>query len=244
MNYIERKKMQLRNLRDEISFTRSFLMRETEIREIQKKFDKYRNCHQGKDFVIVATGPSLKEFKAIDDCIYIGVNKAYKSNLSFSYYFMQDYMAVKGYMEDILSSVKCKCFIGKYVIESDCYSVQVPEQYIRSMQAETYFTSWPLNDILPDISASPFANCGTVTFAAIQFALFCGARRIYLVGCDTSAGGYFDGTKPQNAKSLNWDMLIKNYKKLRSFVELYYPDSEIVSINPVGLKGIFKDVYQ
>ena len=37
---------------------------------------------------------------------------------------------------------------------------------------------------------------------------------------------------------------IKNWKKLNFFANRYYPDTEIISINPVGLKGIFKDIYQ
>ena len=40
-------------------------------------FPKFKNIHQGKDVVIVATGPSLKQFVPIKNAIYIGVNKSY-----------------------------------------------------------------------------------------------------------------------------------------------------------------------
>ena len=32
--------------------------------------------------------------------------------------------------------------------------------------------------------------------------------------------------------------------EIKKFVETYYPETEIISVNPVGLKGIFKDLYQ
>ena len=34
------------------------------------------------------------------------------------------------------------------------------------------------------------------------------------------------------------------WKELKEFTNAFYPDIEIISINPVGLKGIFIDQYQ
>ena len=31
---------------------------------------------------------------------------------------------------------------------------------------------------------------------------------------------------------------------MKEFIEKFYPDVEIVSVNPVGLKGWFKDISQ
>lgn len=38
-------------------------------------------------------------------------------------------------------------------------------------------------------------------------------------------------------------MWIEGYKEVKKLVEQHYPDTEIISINPVGLRGIFRDVY-
>lgn len=38
-------------------------------------------------------------------------------------------------------------------------------------------------------------------------------------------------------------MWLRGYKRLKDIVERFYPETEIVSINPVGLKGLFHDVY-
>ncbi len=224
----------------------SYLARQQEIIETQNYFQKYKNCHRDNEFVIIATGPTLAKFKKIDNAIYIGVNKAYKrKDLLFSYYFVQDYLAVKDYADELFKAIKCPKFIGKYIVEDDVYKTQFPIKYFQEENTIPYFTGWPVNDIFPDVCYSPFANCGTVAFAAIQFALLCGAKTVYLVGCDTSPNGYFDGSKQRNVKvTMNQEYLIANYKKLKKYVEYYYPESKIISVNPVGLKGIFEDIYQ
>ena len=38
--------------------------------------------------------------------------------------------------------------------------------------------------------------------------------------------------------------VIDKWKELKEFANAFYPDIEIISINPVGLKGIFIDQYQ
>ena len=71
-----------------------------------------------------------------------------------------------------------------------------------------------------------------------MFALWTNPKKIYLVGCDCS-GGYFDDLKFKISRG----KLIKSWKKVGRFAKLNYPDTEIISVNPIGLKGLFKDVY-
>ena len=40
-----------------------------------------------------------------------------------------------------------------------------------------------------------------------------------------------------------WGNPLYDWKKMKEFAELYYPDTEIISVNPVGLKGLFKDEF-
>ena len=40
------------------------------------------------------------------------------------------------------------------------------------------------------------------------------------------------------------DNVISLWYQLKKFARVFYPDTEIISINPVGLKGIFKDEYK
>ena len=38
--------------------------------------------------------------------------------------------------------------------------------------------------------------------------------------------------------------LVEPWKRLKLFANKLYPGTEIISVNPVGLKGLFKDIYQ
>lgn len=80
---------------------------------------------------------------------------------------------------------------------------------------------------------------GSTVFAALQFALWTNPKRIYLVGCDCSNAGHFD-----NSNGNDMGVLLEPYKKFKSFASTYYPETEIISVNPVGLRGLFKDLDQ
>lgn len=64
---------------------------------------------------------------------------------------------------------------------------------------------------------------------------------IYLLGCDTSNAGYYNNNRLQY--QMNTDNLIKGYIKLKEFTSYSYPNTRIISINPIGLRGIFEDQY-
>lgn len=86
----------------------------------------------------------------------------------------------------------------------------------------------------------------SIAFQAIHFALFTNAKRIYLVGCDCTNAGYFDGSKQRLSDLVaktsvpHW---LDGYQKVKAFVERFYPDTEIISVNPMGLRGLYSDVY-
>ena len=92
-----------------------------------------------------------------------------------------------------------------------------------------------------DISTQPLADFSSVVFAALQFALWTNPSKIYLVGCDCTLGGHFyeDGA----CLGVNME-LYHGYECIKKFAQAYYPDTEIVSINPIGLKGLFNDICQ
>ena len=92
----------------------------------------------------------------------------------------------------------------------------------------------------PDISISPFKSYGTSMFVAFQFALWTHPDKIFLVGCDCSSG---HSALTGSCNNHDFGYLINPWKKAKKFADEYYPDIEITSINPVGLKGIFNDIY-
>ena len=86
--------------------------------------------------------------------------------------------------------------------------------------------------MLPDLGSS--------IFSAAYFALYTGVKKIYLVGCDCSNQGHWDDTE-QTGNCMN--ILPRNWNTFKEFVKTFYPDVEIISINPVGLTGLFDETY-
>jgi hypothetical protein len=99
-----------------------------------------------------------------------------------------------------------------------------------------------------DIRKAPLGDVGgSVIFSAFHFALWTYPKRIYLVGCDCTArwgisGMHFNDISPNYNLSMN-DNTLKGWKKMKEFCQTYYPDVEIISINPVGLKDMFQDIF-
>ncbi len=208
-------------------------------------FLKYKGIHKEQDVVIVGAGPTLDEYEPIPDAVHIGVNRTYlKKNVKLDYLFMQDggknneTAALTRYRKG-----KCKRFFGVHPLP---YVKLIKDSYATKNEAERYYFDIADPDdkywVFPsDLAHQPFVSiCSTVT-VAFQFALWCSPRRIYLVGCDCSHAGYFSEDKmlPQ---TLNTNGLIKEWSRLAEFARRSYPEIEIISVNPVGLKGMFKDM--
>ena len=143
---------------------------------------------------------------------------------------------------------RCVKFIG-LVGEEDWKSNFVfPESYAHELGALRYrAVEGTLERFALDLSSQPLADCGSVVFSALQFALWMNPRRLYLVGCDCSHGGYFykdAKASSSGANTLALDRVMQGYAWFKLFAQRYYPATEIVSINPVGLKGLFIDQTQ
>ncbi len=218
-------------------------------------FATYRNKFKGKEIAIIATGPSMKQYKYRDDVIHIGLNFAYRRrDIALDFLFVQDGTKIKkdrvlqDEIEKTSNEVKEKTFVGKFLARCQCKDIEITEDiFTRLHNAKRYFTDVfnPVSDIryeiYQDICYHPLMDFFSVAFPAIHFALFTNPSKVYLVGCDVTNKGYFD--KKDVANVLQTGIVKLGYLKLKEFASIYYPNTEIVSINPVGLKGLFKDVY-
>lgn len=126
---------------------------------------------------------------------------------------------------------------------------QVNDKVVQELDAIQLFSSamhgYPLpmfdEEIHYDIEHYPLMDFGSVAFGAFHFALYTGAQKILLVGIDNKLSGYF--TKEHRQDFLMTENILRGWRKVKTFCDIYYPNVEIISVNPVGLKGIFKDVY-
>ena len=190
-----------------------------------KSFAKYKNAFTDKNIVVCATGPSLKNYIYKKDCIHIGVNNIiHKTDIDFDFLFMQDGF-YRNILEEFISyrNDKCKKFLISGLMQPD-----LPD-YVNFYNTENKFNF--------DIDLLPLPDFTSVIFSAMAFALWTNPRKIYLVACDCSVGHY----KSNSNDKISNEHLVFHWKKLKDFANWYYPNTEIISINPVGLKGLFKD---
>lgn len=218
----------------------------------QKTFSKYKGSFEGRDVVLMASGPTLAAYnqdKYINNAIHIGVNKVltYYENLDF--YFMGDWTATQRYgIEDVIRQSGAQKFfqLGVLCDEYGTTSFSTPLDFAKECNASMYFVMHYASHqiIQPDISRHPLFGYASIIIPAFHFALYCRPKRIYLVGCDCSTSGYFHDTKTKNAWcDLATLRLKEEWRRMALFAKYYYPDVEIISINPVGLKGMFRDEY-
>lgn len=210
-----------------------------------KAFEIYRNCFREKKLVIVATGPSAKYYKPIPDAIHIGLNFAWKlENIPLNYLFMSDYSP---HFEHDFSKVQNKIFIGKFLDSIRSSFLNHPEQFsfMRKDIIRFYINDDAINQVIyQNICYHPLMEFFSIVFPTLHFSLFTYPKEIYLVGCDTSNTGHAYKEKQTNFDNYFHLFNMKvGYARVKLFAQQYYPETQIISVNPVGLKGLFNDIY-
>jgi hypothetical protein len=207
-----------------------------------ESFSGFKDKFVGQDIVILCTGPTLAKYQPIEKTINIGVNRAFRRyDINLDFIFIQDITGLKNDIDAIndYNPETCQKFYGSSIT----FGASIPEKDLIKANAKRYYVGKFFTDFYPDITSSVFPEYGSVVFSALTFALYTHPKRIHLVGCDACQNGYFDNDD-QTAFSSNIDFLLNGWYAFKKFKDQFYPDVEIVSINPIGLKGIFKDVYQ
>lgn len=201
----------------------------------QQAFEDKRCLNFGKDVVICATGPTFENYEAFENAYHIGLNNAYKrKDICFDVLFCQDAYTVFGgkVPVDFISyrGKDCLKFLGNS--QPVAGGVNISENNVLYYISENQFNYHINTRALPDFCS--------VVFSAFAFALWTTPKRIYIVGADCSSGHAKDIDANHNVDCSN---LVYAWKKMKDFANRFYPDIEIISINPVGLKGLFKDAY-
>ena len=222
----------------------------------QRTFGEFKNKYYGKSVVLVGAGPTLNYFEPIEDAVYVGVNRTFLyKDISFDYLFAIDKVGLEtasdSYYEGFFNYTGNNCikFIGDQNLGKNW---QIPEskligKNIRRYKSTSNFTP---DKFTLDIESEPLGNFWTVAMQAMQFILYTNPAKVYLVGmdCNINSAGHFTGkipnvsTRGSNVQKSDENNII-NWRELKNFANIYYPDTEIISVNPVGLKGVFKDIY-
>ena len=217
-----------------------------ELREVHKAaFLEFKGCHRGQTVAVVATGPSLNYYSQVKGVPHIGVNSSFlKEDIHLDYYFLRHYEPE--WTEKLKDYDFVKFFSRVEVTERRVPEDRFPEYVIEENNARRFFPGEPFDEFYTDITSYPLMGGYTVAFQAIQFAIFTRPKRLLLIGCDCARNGYFNSMEmtnkwhPVERHISKW---LAGYQKLKVFAEQFYPDMEIISVNPVGLKGLFHDMY-
>lgn len=227
----------------------------------QETFSRLKNICAGKEVVVCGAGPSLQKYQPIDGAVHIALNRAFMyDKVQFDYIFSQDFDGIRMVQKELTEYRPGEC-IKLLGHQLETPQKQIPESLaikcnaLRFITDEYIYKNGYKSKFILDIDKQAIGNMPNVGLSVMQLALFMNPVRIYIVGCDMS-GGHF--TNPNmNAKEIdamnkklektwsdNYQKLLEKWKELKQFAQCHYPDTEIVSINPVGLKGLFRDIFQ
>jgi len=215
-------------------------------------FTKYKNINKGKNVVLMGSGPTLNDYVPIEGAVHIGVNNVFQfDKVKLDYIFIQDYLLTDEIQNAADSYIgnDCKKFYGIHQLHYwDKHCKPVSESSALKANAERYFFNdlqighSPIWGFAPDITLMPLTTYSSVIFPALQFALFTHPKKIYIVGCDCSSKSehFFESTDENSSKEIpSLDNILYGWSKAESFAKRFYPEVEIVLINPIGLKGFF-----
>lgn len=212
-------------------------------------FAKFKDINIGKEIVLLATGPTASKYRKRKNALHIGINTTPILNVPLDYYFAHDSRAFKKIsIENVINRCEGSIFIGKIAgrlaHKSSYLRSEIDITNIkRNKDICQYFVNSPCmtEELAKDICQHPLTDYYSIVFSALQFALYTCPSKIYLVGCDVSGKlEHFHDASNSAVPHAKYFKL--GYGLLKRFVETYYSNVEIYSINPVGLKGLFKDV--
>ena len=218
-----------------------------------ESFADIKNCNIGKKIALCGAGPSLNKYKPITDCMHVALNRALlKNEISYDWFVADDWIGIKFFQDQLISFSGIK-FFGHLLGDN---SREIPESFRIRCKARRYYSDSYIflngfdSRFVCDIDKMAIGQMPNIALSAMQILLFSNPDVIYLVGCDANTGHFYQ-PKELSDKDLTTDFLavsadhtIEKWKELKEFASTHYPDTKIISINPVGLKGLFIDEYQ
>ena len=226
---------------DDIFYNASVL---TQVPIIHKYFGNYKRIHENENIIIFACGPTVNIYDNEIEGKYIGINGAVRIKDDLDYLFLTDKFVQDATLNEEIDAYKgnnCKKFYSVLPLRrtKGIDSNRLPQINLYNSNAnifmyeDAYESKWAV-----ELEVEAFGDFGGTVFAALQFALYTHPKKIYLVGCDCSNGYAYSSNI-----NYSYSHQIRHYEMFKNFVAQSYPDVEIISVNPIGLKGMFKDVY-
>lgn len=238
---------------DKLNYAQSYMV--TAAIKNHETFADMKDKYLGQDVALCGAGPSLQKYKPLD-AVHFALNRALlNENVKYDYLIADDWDGID-FIQDKVTAYPCTKFFGHQIGD---YKREIPETFVRKNNARRYYTdSFMVRDgycskLVCDIDCRAIGNMANIAMSAMQILLFTNPRTLYIVGCDASAGHFTqEGVSKEKRAvhekdlkmAVSGNRAIETWHEIKQFADAYYPDVRIVSVNPVGLKGIFEDIYQ
>ncbi len=220
---------------------------------VHKYFLRYKNCNVGKNIVLYAGGPTFRYFDN-NKCkaLKCGVNGIITLVSDLNYLFIEDIFIHDKNLNEMIDNYEgknCEKFYGllpprrlKKINRYEYTTEKITPMNVYRAKANVFL----LEDVVrskwaTDLEVEAFGDFGGAALSALQFLLYTHPKRIYLVGNDCSNEQLaYHSDRP---KVTDHSAKINNYQSFKRFARVVYPDVRIISVNPVGLRGIFRECY-
>lgn len=205
---------------------------------------RFRNKHKGRAAVVLGTGETLNRFdpatiKEWSTCLRIGV----KGIIQTRAYDPLDYYVFGDFNERSLSWMhlvpKLQVRQAKICLTGGLSTVT--REWAK--RAGATLVEMEKGDFRPDLLERPLPKLKSTGLFAAILAIHVGCRRIYLVGCDCNRVASF--VDPRIGRSQdNADEMLKRWQEFAAWhrSHMRFRKVDIISVNPVELKGLFRDV--
>jgi glycosyltransferase involved in cell wall biosynthesis len=216
-----------------------------------KTLADFHNEHEGKSAVLFLSGPTLADYKAPEtDLVTCGVNTVMFHRQDLDYFFIQDpgkknhknsYVNRKDEYDSFKPRIAKFYGNGKGLRKLLAGGGAIPYEYTHAPIIELNGARIEDPNIparfSSNLASKQMAAAGSIAFPALQFLLWTGVKRIYIVGADiTDSRRIGEGKSGQDYVRQNH---LGRWKEFEEWVKYEYPNVEIRPLNPVGLRGMF-----
>lgn len=149
----------------------------------KKRFERLKNSHYGERCFIIGNGPSLtaKDLDLLKDEFCLAANQIFfmfqNTQWRPSVYLTVNVDTFLAYQQEI-NKLECLKFIDKKALD---YGIEINNALY--LKHGTFKES---EDLFSEDISSYYYNGGTVTYTAIQVAVYMGFKEIYLIGVDNN----------------------------------------------------------
>lgn len=219
----------------------------------------YKDVHKGKSAVLFCTGPTLNDYVEPEpNLIKVGVNTSiFHEGLDLDYFFIQDPGKPNhknSYVNRTEEYDSYQPNIAKFY--GVTLSTPIRDNADKAGAIPYQFTHGPIVqvgtsriedpkvpiDFSNDLENKHVAAGGSIAFPALQFLLWTGVSKIYIVGADIKDGRRFN--EDISYQDYESQYHLDRWKEFEQWVAKAYPNVEIIPLNPVGLKGMFKGKFR